>query len=324
MDTRRLTADEERTLHAPWAAAHAEASLWQSPGWAAYQRALGREVRVYGAMEKGALVGGAQVVIDATAGGLSTWDMPRGPIGEGREALLQAIAEEAARERCLAMFCSPPLPLAACAGWRASGRHEQPEATRIIDLTLDDNALLAHMKPKGRYNISVAQRYDLEVRHETDIPAFHALLQNTGGRDGFRIGAQARYEAFLRHVPGAFLLLCYHPKSDARTPVAGLLGVVHGTTGIYYYGASAYEQRQLMAPYLLQWEALLHCRKAGCLRYDLLGIAPPGAGADHPWAGISAFKEKFGGTVVTYPPERQLIFRPWLWRLLQAKRRILG
>jgi lipid II:glycine glycyltransferase (peptidoglycan interpeptide bridge formation enzyme) len=62
----------------------------------------------------------------------------------------------------------------------------------------------------------------------------------------------------------------------------------------------------------------------GCATYDLLGIAPPDAPPDHPWQGISAFKEKFGGEVVMYPPEQEIVLRPIANWMLQWKRRILG
>lgn len=319
----RLLESAERDAWAKHVHTCAGATLWQSPAWAAYQEALGRTVRVHVAEEDGVVTGSAMVAIDETAGGFSTWDIPRGPIGAHREAILEHILHDAKKGKCLAVFCSPPLPLATPYG-APSRRHEQPEATRILNLTLDDNALLAQMKPKGRYNISVARRFAIDVQPSTDIDAFHALLAVTGGRDGFAIGPKARYRTFLEEVPGAFLLLAYHTSESVTVPVSGLLGAVDGQTGIYYYGASSYAHRQLMAPYLLQWEAMQHCKAQGCTRYDLLGVAPPDASSEHPWAGITNFKEKFGGDLVTYPRERCITLRPFVWWALQMKRKLLG
>ncbi len=321
MAIRLLTSEHDLQAYGRWIQSHAQNALWQSLAWGDYQKALGRDVRIYGVIDGEAITGGALVVIDRTTGGLCTWDIPRGPIGQHGNELLDAITADAKAAGALALFASPLLPLS-LSGSLPSPRHEQPDATRILDLTLDDNALLAQMKPKGRYNIGVAQRYALEVRESHDVDAFYALLQKTSERDAFGIGSKSRYKAFLERVPGAFLLLCYHTSFSDTEPIAGFLGVIHGSTGIYYYGASSYEHRQLMAPYLLQWEAIRRCRAAGCTSYDLLGVAPPDAGDSHPWAGVSTFKEKFGGTVVTYPHEQQLILRPWLWRALQVKRRL--
>ncbi len=95
-------------------------------------------------------------------------------------------------------------------------------------------------------------------------------------------------------------------------------------TGIYYYGASSYEDRQLMAPYALQWEAMKHCKALGCGKYDLLGIATANAAPDDPWHGITDFKLKFGGEVITYPQERMLVLRPMVKLALDMKRKMMG
>jgi len=209
-----------------------------------------------------------------------------------------------------------------------------PEATRIIDLTLNEDDLLGQMRPKGRYNIHLAEKHGVHVAPSGDVQAFARLAEETARRDGFRGHSQAFYERFLNYLPGAFLLLAYPPSEPAVTPSsslrsseriegAGLLGVTWGTTGLYYYGASSDRHRELMAPYLLQWEAMKVCKARGCIAYDLFGIAPAGA-IDHPWAGVSAFKAKFGGEVVTYPPEQEIVLRPGMKALLELKRKSLG
>lgn len=359
VDIRLLETPEDLASYDAWLRGHPEGTLWQSLSWKDYQEALGRKTRIYAAIKNETILGSALVITDRTTGGFSAWDIPRGPVGEHREELIRRIEQDAKTAKCLVLYRSP-LSALESDGWTASPRHEQPEASRILTLS-DDNALLAQMKPKGRYNIGVAQRYALEVRECNDVAAFHALLKKTGGRDGFQIGPEKRYKAFLEHLPGAFLLLCYHTSASDTEPVAGLIGLtwpddeksrdeaaglagpaaeiaplgermvlgrktggLPSKIGIYYYGASSYEHRALMAPYLLQWEAMRRCRELGCTRYDLLGVAPPDAGDDHPWAGISSFKEKFGGEMIVYPKEQQLVLKPWLLRALEMKRKILG
>lgn len=319
-------ADRER--YQAWICAHPQGSLWQSWEWKCFQEALRREVRIFvdGTEEWTA---SALVTIDRTSLRLSAWDIPRGPLfadslkDEEQRAFIEALAHEAKKECALCLTFSPSMPLSATA-FEPSQRHEQPEATRILDLRMTDEQLLAQMKPKGRYNISVAQRHGVRIERSQDIAAFHTLLRTTGERDGFGIRPKRHYEAFLRTLPGSFLLLAYPHDKNAREPVAGLLGVSWNRQGIYYYGASSYAHRALMAPYLLQWEAMRFCREHGCLSYDLLGVAPPSAGSEHPWAGVSLFKEKFGGTVVTYPPEQQRTLRPVTSTILRWKRHLIG
>jgi lipid II:glycine glycyltransferase (peptidoglycan interpeptide bridge formation enzyme) len=295
-------------------------SLWQSPEWKSYQESLGRETRVYGARnDSGELEASALCVIDRTLGGLSVWDIPRGPVGASKEAilsLLEHVVSEARKDKCMAIYYSP-FEVTSYKLQVTSSRHEQPEATVVLDLNLSDEELLSQMKQKGRYNISVATKRGVIVRESKDIDSFYKLLSKTGKRDKFGIKPKGHYEKFMKELPGSFLLLAFLED----VPVAGLMGTTWGTTGYYYYGASDYEHRSSMAPYLLQAEAMKHCRSKGCEEYDLLGIAPNDDPSHH-FAGITRFKKQFGGEVITYPPEREIVLKPITKKLLAIKRAI--
>ena len=317
-----------------------QGSLWQSPEWKSYQEAMGRETRVYGCLEGKEMRACALVVIDRTSGGLCTWDIPRGPImAAGSDeriamSILDAIIADAQQEKALCLFLSPISELPANRyALISSFRHIHPPATRIVDLTKTHDEILAQMHQKGRYNIKIAMRDGVTVRTgtEADIDAFYSLLRSTGARDVFTISSKGHYARFLTNLEGSFFLIAEHQG----TPVAGFMGVIWPSsakatedvpsgTAYYYYGASDHTKRALMAPYLLQWEAMKICKERGCTRYDLLGIAPVGSGPEHAWAGISSFKEKFGGEVVEYAQEQQVMIRPMTWRLLQLKRKLLG
>ncbi len=206
-----------------------------------------------------------------------------------------------------------------------SCRCEQLEATIVLDLTQNEDKLLAAMHQKCRYNIKVAKKHGVLVsQHRGDdqkaLDSLYTLLRETAGRDGFTHLPKSHYEAFLKHLEGSFFLMAWHNEE----PIAGLLGVTWKQTGFYYYGASAHKHRHLMAPYLLQWETMMHCKQLECLQYDLLGIAPEGSAEDNPWRGITEFKRKFGGKVITYPPEQMIVLRQMIKRMLEWKRRIVG
>jgi lipid II:glycine glycyltransferase (peptidoglycan interpeptide bridge formation enzyme) len=98
--------------------------------------------------------------------------------------------------------------------------------------------------------------------------------------------------------------------------IAGIIVTFFGDTATYYYGASSYEHRQIMAPYLLQWHAILEAKKDGCLIYDFLGISGGGKSAwDKRLSGVTEFKQKFGGEAVHYAKTAEFTFRPF-WRFL--------
>jgi len=343
--------------------------------WKTYQEALGKKVVIYASKSQDSTIdGSALIVIDTTVGGLSTWEIPRGPLMSEKwkaksekydEEFLNVILAEAKKEKCIAVYISPPslasthFPLSTF-NFQLSTRHIQPEATRVIDLKLTEEEILAGMHSKGRYNITLAKKHGVEVSEGSgsDIDAFYELLKNTGSRDGFKISQKSHYTRFLTDLQGSFLLLARHE----HRPIAGLMGVMWPSTQeknrgqdvglagpasgatplreewargrdtvggpsancIYYYGASSYADRSLMAPYLLQWEAMRAAKARGCVRYDLLGISPDNAPRNDPWRGITDFKRKFGGAVVTYSPEQMLVLKPFLKAALEMKRRIAG
>lgn len=330
----RLLGDNatDRQAYESWVKTHPQGNLWQSMEYAIFQKARLREVRAYIAESDGKIGASALVIVDKTTGGLSTWNIPRGPLWSKESSLtelLDLIVADAKQDKCISLFLSPIQQLKAYLSTRparsgqlalqASNRHEQADATLIIDLTQSEEQILAQMHQKGRYNIKVAQKSGVTVEQSTDIDAFYELMKDTGTRDGFRVNSLAHYQAFHGRLPGSFLLIARHKKK----PVCGLLGVIWNGTGIYYYGASLYASRALMAPYLIQWEAMRLCKQAGCHSYDLLGIEAPGQ-SKHGWEGITQFKTKFGGKMIMYPPEQELVLRPVIKRGLKLKRKLLG
>ena len=237
MELRPLTSAEDFATYDRWVKGHPQGTLWQSLEWKTFQEALGRRVKVYAGLEGGRIVGSALVVIDRTAFGLSTWDIPRGPLSvvsdqrspssaEATEGgavsddqpsirLLAMVEKDARQSKCMTLFLSAttPLPLEG-RGWGRGARHEQPEATRVVDLTLPEDQLLAQMKPKGRYNISVARKNGVRVEESKDVDAFVQLVRLTAGRDGFTALPDATYRAFSEQLPGSFLLLASMPASE--------------------------------------------------------------------------------------------------------------
>lgn len=317
MELRILQTPAELQTYDTWVKLHPQANFWQSLERKKYLEALGKEVRLY-ATGTPDFQATALVVIDKTSFGLQTWDIPRGPLwrsGVDVRSFLEAILAQAKREKCMALYVSPLLVFDR--QFKPSPRHIHCEATIMLDLTMSDDELLAQMKPKGRYNIRVAEKNGVTVRQSDDIEAFYRLVSATSNRDGFTALPKAKYQAFLGEVKDSFLLIAYSPNQE---PIAGLIGLLWGGVGIYYYGASSYAHRALMAPYKLQWEAMRLCKARGATAYDFLGVAPPAASSNHPWAGITRFKEQFGGTVETYPAEQVIILRPITHRLLTLKR----
>ncbi len=209
-------------------------------------------------------------------------------------------------------------------GWRPSAEQIQFRNTMVLDLTQGEDALLAAMKQKTRYNVRLAQRRGVRVRagDEADLPAFYRLYVHTGKRDGFLVRPYAYYETvwvtFLR--AGLAHLLLAEVEGEA---VAGLILFRFGDTAWYFYGASADAHRERMPNYLLQWEAIRWARAQGCRRYDFWG-APDELDEKDPMWGVYRFKEGFGGEFVRGLGAWDLpISRPLYWLYTVAMPRVL-
>jgi peptidoglycan pentaglycine glycine transferase (the first glycine) len=202
------------------------------------------------------------------------------------------------------------------------GPETQPAHTSIIDLTRAETELLAAMHQKTRYNIRVAERNGVKVRimrepARGDRDAFWQLLDETADRDGFSTHERQYYETMF-DVLGASVSLAI--AEHAGTAIAAALLIDFAGRRTYLHGASSSQQRNLMAPYLLHWEAMRQAKSAGMLSYDFWGVAPAES-PDHPWAGISRFKRGFGGEDVAYLGTWELPFhRFWYTVYRQAKR----
>lgn len=173
--------------------------------------------------------------------------------------------------------------------------------TIVVALDDDDDALLARMKPKTRYNIRLAERHgvNVELASVDWLPEFYALYKVTAERNRFAVHSYEHFAAMFgtpRTGPGApsLAFLLAHHDDDI---LAGAIIALSGDRATYLFGASANEKRHMMAPYAVQWAAMRIARATGCTTYDLYGVAPS-ADEDHPWTGIRRFKSGFGGRLI--------------------------
>ena len=178
-------------------------------------------------------------------------------------------------------------------GWVFSADQIQFRNTVLSDLSAGEEALLAGMKQKTRYNIRLAGRRGVEVTPSDDFNAFYDLYAETSARDGFLIRPRDYYLRVMSRLQGNDLgqLLLARVSGEI---VAGLFLFRFGPTAWYFYGASSSKGRRNMPTYLLQWEAMRWARRRGCTTYDWWG-APDDLVESDPMWGVYRFKEGFGG-----------------------------
>ncbi|MDX1933553.1 MAG: peptidoglycan bridge formation glycyltransferase FemA/FemB family protein [Capsulimonadales bacterium] len=201
----------------------------------------------------------------------------------------------------------------------------QPKCVMQLDLAgRTEDELLASFHEKWRYNIRLAGRKGVTVRHggREEISAFYALLRETTERDGFLV----RSEKYFLDMWD-----CLSPAGFARVslayfegePIAGVFNYVFGDKACYLYGASSNRNRNVMAPHLLQWEMIRQAKEQGCKWYDFRGVSPKKGTGDAHLEGLNRFKEGFRPRFVEYVGEYDLVLSPvWYWGWTRALPRI--
>ncbi|MFA5163035.1 MAG: peptidoglycan bridge formation glycyltransferase FemA/FemB family protein [Patescibacteria group bacterium] len=183
----------------------------------------------------------------------------------------------------------------------------QPSQTIQLDLAKSETELLSAMHPKTRYNIRLAEKKDLEFSQggAEDFEDFWSLMSTTSERDAFRLHSRDHYQVLLDQSDFIRLFLV---RYQGRAVAAGLFSFFADTV-TYLHGASANADRNLMAPYLLQWELIRQAKAEGYKHYDFYGIDA------QRWPGVTRFKSGFGGKVLSCPGSYDLVLRPLAYRL---------
>lgn len=284
--------------------------LWQTPAWEAFQLALGLKVT---------RIGGILVIERALPGGKCSLHIQRAApnAAEWRELIAFASKRQAVAIHFAPATQTPELPSLPI---RLIKPSVFPEATRIVDLSPDEAAIRAQFSSSGKRHLRIAENAGILVRESEDVAAYADLARKTAARDGFRAHGQPYFETFLRVLrpAGARLLVA---EKDGCLLAAGIF-LLAPPTAIYYYGASDEHHREANAPMLLQWRAMQMAKANGCEEYDLLGVAADEEDSGDRLFGVSRFKRKFGGEIVRYHPEVNLVLRPFWYAIIAFLKRL--
>jgi lipid II:glycine glycyltransferase (peptidoglycan interpeptide bridge formation enzyme) len=329
MSAVEITAPSARDWDA-FLASRPDAHILQTSAWGELKSRFGWSAARIAATRGGRIAAGALVLfrrLPLRLGALAY--IPRGPILDPGDAELAATLiaglDRLARGRRAALLkIEPDATRFDLPGFRPGPQTIQPPRTILIDLTRDEDDILAAMHQKTRYNIRLASKKGVTVRaaDRSDLPAFSALMQTTGSRDGFGVHSPEYYEAaFDLFVPGGKARL-FVAEVESQI-VAGLFAFAHGRRAWYFYGASGDAHRQRMPNHALQWHAMRWARSTGCREYDLWGVPDEDTAALEAeyldrrgdlW-GVYRFKRGFGGEVVRYAGAFDRVYNPLLYRL---------
>lgn len=190
-----------------------------------------------------------------------------------------------------------------------------PKATRVLDLSGSEEEILTQMKQKTRYNIRLSEKKGVKVTESDDVEVFYDLLLSTSGKKtGYYPHEKSYYLTLFKSLGGKGLVKIFVAQYQG-VPLAAILVSFYGKTATYLHGGQGKTKMNLMAPYLCQWEAIKEAKKRGCSYYDFWGVSENDDPND-PWAGITRFKEGFGGRKVVFPGTYDIVLKPFWYNVL--------
>ncbi len=291
-----------------------EANFLQSPSYGKMNKILGFKVTEEDFGGKGWAL---MVVRDAKRG--RYLEIPCGPLIDWsnrsvvKDAMnkIKTIAEQ---EKCVFVRIRPQLikneknlAMLSDLGLKESPMHLAAEHTVMIDLTKDEETLLANMRRQTRYEVRRAEKLGIKVLKddsEAIFKEFHEVQTETAKRQNF-IPPDLKTLLAEKEAFGENIEIYIAETADGEKIAYGLI-VKDGREGDYYEAASTELNRKLPGAYALLWKVMRDLKSEGYERFNLWGIAPAGQ-PNHRYAGVTTFKTGFGGEVVEYIPAHDLI-----------------
>ncbi len=291
-----------------------EANFLQSPSYGKMNKILGFKVTEEDFGGKGWAL---MVVRDAKRG--RYLEIPCGPLIDWsnrsvvKDAMnkIKTIAEQ---EKCVFVRIRPQLikneknlAMLSDLGLKESPMHLAAEHTVMIDLTKDEETLLANMRRQTRYEVRRAEKLGIKVLKddsEAIFKEFHEVQTETAKRQNF-IPPDLKTLLAEKEAFGENIKIYIAETADGEKIAYGLI-IKDGREGDYYEAASTELNRKLPGAYALLWKVMRDLKSEGYERFNLWGIAPAGQ-PNHRYAGVTTFKTGFGGEVVEYIPAHDLI-----------------
>jgi hypothetical protein len=175
------------------------------------------------------------------------------------------------------------------------------ERTLVLDLTPDENALLAGFHYNARRRIRNVAKHPVRVTTAGSIflaPRLQELADETHLRTGGQ-PQQIDWASFIRMSAEAPHLsrIAILERTDRDGPEAVLAfawGCVHGRVAEYSEsGSTRPDDMKVSTSYALMWDLMSWARQSGAQVFDLGGITEGNIDSDDPLGGISDFKRFF-------------------------------
>jgi lipid II:glycine glycyltransferase (peptidoglycan interpeptide bridge formation enzyme) len=296
----------------------------QSWAWGEFREKTGVEVIRLGRYQKNKLVETAQVTIHPIP--YLPWKVgywPKGVIPS--KLMVEAVKKELQKRKALMVKLEPneiknSVAIEKIKQFRGrtglvSGRPLFTRWSFWLDLTMNENELLAGMKQKTRYNTRLAEKKGVKVTEDNSPEAFEEywkLTEETTKRQGFYAHTKIYHQMMFNSLQPAGMAHLFRAEHEGRTLATWIIFILNGV--MYYpYGASTRDDRNVFGSNLLMWEVIKFGKNHGCKLFDMWGSPGPNPKPSDPWGGFHRFKEGYGAKLVEFVGTYDLVINPMLY-----------
>lgn len=307
--------EQQQQEYRDFVAAHQSGSFLQSWAWGEFQQsAFGKTAIRYGVWQNNSLIATVQFLhtkvpglpgsyLYAAYGPLVASALHDEMITHTLTALIDQIKKDFPNIWFVRFEPKDELPITG-----TPSQHIQPGSTLVVDLSQSEEELLAHTHKKTRYNIKMALKHHVTVRHSEIIDENALqLLINTSDRQGYKSHPASYYRALLSHLQkprtAADCTAHLYQAVYEDKCVASAIMIDHGNTRTYLFGGSDTTYKHVMAPSALHWQAIRDAKNAGKTQYDWWGVET----ASGATPGFVQFKLRWGGTRKSYADARDIV-----------------
>lgn len=296
----------------------ANSSFLTSINWINFQKSLGKQVEMYLIKNNDEFVGNIYIEIFKRKIAKYAYS-PYGPVIDYKKfnpnkfkdlfSQIKSWQYSFAKEKSLNCFRMDPLISAdkldvlQNLGYVKSMAPTQAKYVWEIDITKDEEVLLAEMKKVARYNIRNSAKAGIQVvraKSTHEVKHFFNILSTTTKRHEFTSFNEDYFLKQFELLKDSMFNL-YLAKIGNQFISAALINT-YDQTGYYSHGGSlnSKELQKYGASYLLHWEIIKDLKQRGFKTYNMWGIVPESMEVNNGMQGVSDFKKRFGGKEVNY------------------------
>jgi lipid II:glycine glycyltransferase (peptidoglycan interpeptide bridge formation enzyme) len=180
-----------------------------------------------------------------------------------------------------------------------------PPSTIYLDLTQTEKELLSDISGSAKYSMNRAKREGTKIEFfrnpsEEMLKKFHTIAIETGKKKSFYVQEFNDLKTKAKIFGDEAYLVFVYDRNNNLSSAKFYLGF--NKTVWYIHGGTTELGRKNKAGYELMWESIKYFKNLGYTVFDLEGIEDPRFPVyTHNWAGLTHFKEKFGGKTVRFP-----------------------